>query len=446
MNLRPAHANWVGADWKSDAEGTCAWLGEMEADWLIVDHYGLDTRWESALRPYCRKFMVIDDLADRQHDCELLLDQNLVADMVHRYDDRVPQTCGTMLGPDYALLQPQYAQLHPRTPPRQGPVRRMLVYFGGADTGNLTGLAIAAFLSLDRIDVAMDVVINPAGSQIDKIREQVTGQQNIRLHAGLPSLAPLMAEADLAIGGGGATSWERCCLGLPALVITLAENQRPIAAELVRHGLIRWLGHCDEVGEEELAQTMREVFDTGLDPAWSESCNQLVDGQGAARVAGYLLVRPGVPLFARLAGPSDESLFLHWANDPLTRGNSFDSSRIEVDTHRAWFRPRLRDIENCRMYVVETADALPIGQVRFTRAGDAWEIHYGLDARCRGRGLGAFLLATALDAARADSRDSELDFFGRVKVENTPSRKIFVQLGFSEESTGSELIYRQSSG
>ncbi len=184
------------------------------------------------MRPHCRKIMVIDDLADRHHDCDLLLDQNLVANMVHRYDDKLPAHCGKMLGPKYALLQPLYSELYARTPPREGSVQRVLVYFGGADAGNLTGLAITAFLSLKRNDVALDVVLNTNGTHSETIRRQTHGQQNITLHSSLPTLAPLMVKADLSIGGGGATSWERCCLGLPTLVITLAENQKPIAAKL----------------------------------------------------------------------------------------------------------------------------------------------------------------------------------------------------------------------
>ena len=296
-----AHAEWLGTDWRTDAEATRDALGETIADWLIVDHYALDARWETALRPHCRKLLVIDDLADRQHDCDLLLDQNLVADMEHRYDGKLPDHCGRLLGPQYALLQPQYAELHPRTPPREGPIRRVLVYFGGADTDNLTGLAIAAFQSLQRDDVMLDVVINPSSPHAGAIRQQLQGIPNATLHTGLPSLAPLMVRADLSIGAGGVTSWERCCLGLPTLVITLAENQKPIAAELDRQGLIRWLGHKDEVSEQSLAGVLADLLDRGLQVDWSEACQRLVDGRGTERVRSLLLLSPETPLRARLA-------------------------------------------------------------------------------------------------------------------------------------------------
>ena len=440
------HVAWLGTDWASDADATESALGDTCVDWLIVDHYALDARWESALRPHCRKIMVIDDLADRDHDCDLLLDQNMVADVAHRYDDKLPVHCGKMLGPGYALLQPQYYELHSRTPTREGPVQRVLVYFGGADTGNLTALAIAAFLSLNRGDIALDVVINPNGPHSDTIRRQVHGQQNITLHGGLPSLAPLMVNADLAIGGGGAASWERCCLGLPTLVITLAENQEPIAAELDRQGLVRWLGRQDEVRGKKLAQVLSEIIDAGLSPSWSESCQQLVDGGGVGRVCSILMLNAATPLHARLARLDDEALILEWANDPLVRQNAFITDVIDLKTHRTWFRKRLHDQQHCRLFVVETNDGLPVGQVRFERLDDSWEIHYGLDARFRGRGVGVPLIKTALKAFKADNSGQKYGFFGRVKPDNKPSRMIFSKLGFSEESAGTELIYRQVNG
>ena len=198
-----AHGAWLGADWASDAEETKTALGERGADWLVVDHYALDEQWETALRSDCAKIMVIDDLADRNHDCDLLLDQNLVADMDRRYEGKLPANCGRMLGPKYALLKPEYSKLRNEVSPREGQIRSVLVYFGGADSDNLTGMAIDAFLSLQRNDVRLDVVINPEGPHASEIRVQVEGNNQIKLHESLPSLAPLMAKADLAIGAGG---------------------------------------------------------------------------------------------------------------------------------------------------------------------------------------------------------------------------------------------------
>ena len=174
--------------------------------------------------------MAIDDLADRVHDCDLLLDQNLVAQMHTRYRDKVPAACGLLLGPEYALLQPIYAELHDRIPPREGPIRRIFISFGGADSDNLTGRSLSAFLSLNRPDIEVDVVITTSGPYAETIRRQVAGHGNIHLHSDLPTLALLMAKADLAIGAGGATVGS----ALPGAANSChdaGENQRPIAMD-----------------------------------------------------------------------------------------------------------------------------------------------------------------------------------------------------------------------
>ncbi|CBE68845.1 MAG: UDP-2,4-diacetamido-2,4,6-trideoxy-beta-L-altropyranose hydrolase [Candidatus Methylomirabilis oxygeniifera] len=282
------HAHWLGASWEQDAEETSEAIGGIfgTVDWLIIDHYALDARWESALRSHTKRLMVIDDLADRSHDCDLLLDQNLFSNGEARYAGKVPAHCGLMLGPQYALLQPEYAELHDRVPPRDGPIRRILVYFGGADVGNLTGMAIEAFLTLGRSDIDLDVVVNGSSPHAESICQQTAGYANVHLHSGLPTLAPLMVRADLAIGAGGTTTWERCCLGLPSLVITLADNQRPIASELARRRGIRWLGHTGQVTVDAMERAIRELIEARAAlTRMSARALERVDGLGATRVS-----------------------------------------------------------------------------------------------------------------------------------------------------------------
>ena len=280
--------DWLGVAEEQDAKETIEAIGGERVDWLVADHYSIGEKWEKSIRPYVINIMAVDDLANRNHDCDLLLDQNLVADMEKRYEGKLPANCGRMLGPEYALLKPEYSKLRNEVSPREGQIRSVLVYFGGADSDNLTGMAIDAFHSLKRNDVQLDVIINPQGPYATEIRMQVEGNSQIKLHGSLPSLAPLLAKADLAIGAGGATSWERCCLGLPTLVITLAENQKPSAAELDRLKLVLWLGHKDEVSEAALEKALKELLDSELSPEWSERCRKQVDGRGTEKACHAL--------------------------------------------------------------------------------------------------------------------------------------------------------------
>jgi len=287
----------------------------------------------------------------------------------------------------------------------------------------------------------LDVVINPASPNAAAIRKQAKDHTNIALHEPLPSLAPLMLKADLAIGAGGATSWERCCLGLPSLVITLAENQKPIATELDRQRLVHWLGHHDTVSESSLTTALKDVFDAECMWDWSNRCRDTVDAKGTERVVATILLNSNTQLKARLACVDDEDLLLQWANAPLVRQNAFSPSVITPEEHRAWFYKRLRDPDNCRIYVVETIEGLPIGQVRFELTDDGWEIDFALDAVARGRGLGKNLLQAAIKGFRQSISGALV--FGRVKKDNVPSRKVFEGLTFTpEEEKGGGQGYR----
>ena len=439
-----AHANWLGVGWRTDAQQTIEALNGRVVDWLIVDHYALDKHWELELRPNAKKIMVIDDLADREHDCDLLLDQNLVADFETRYDRLFAPSCARLLGPKYALLQPEYAELRSRTPPRSGPVRRIFVYFGGSDLYNLTELTISAFLSLRYPDLKLDVVINPRSPNVDNVRAQVAGHANITLHEHVPSLASLMARSDLAVGAGGATTWERCCLGLPTIVVTVADNQRAIAESLHKNGLIRWVGDYQSVSIQTLLQAIDKELDGASLHAWSTACSNIVDGKGADRVISALSLSAATPLKIRTAELADEKLLLDWANDPLVRGNSFNASPIQPDGHRQWFCSRLNNLAGCKLYIAETQDSLPIGQVRFERGeGEYWQIHYGLWVGARGKGLGATIVKLAIEKLREESPLARV--IGCVKPNNEPSKRVFETLGFSARQEAAFFVYTMDS-
>jgi UDP-2,4-diacetamido-2,4,6-trideoxy-beta-L-altropyranose hydrolase len=411
-------------------------------DWLVVDHYQLDAVWERELRPHTDKLMVIDDMANRPHDCDLLLDQNMVALTHTRYADKVSAACGMLLGPEYALLQPIYAELHDRIPPREGSILRIFIFFGGADRHNLTGRTLAAFLQLNRPEVWVDVVITTSNPHVETIRQQVAGHGNIHLYSDLPTLASLMVKADLAIGAGGVTSWERLCLGLPTLVVTLSENQRPIADGLQEHSLIRWLGHHDEVDKSSLAKALSELLQEGLNEDWSLRCLAVVDGNGVNRVCAALTVTATTPLRVRHARLEDEAMLLEWANDPTARLNAFSPELISAETHRNWLHARLCDLESCRLYLVETEESVPVGQVRFDHKDQTWRIDYALAPHFRGRGLGRPLLEAALLKLREDEPGALV--LGKVKDSNQASCRVFESLGFGAQiNGGGEVEYRR---
>ena len=225
----PDHASWLGCDWQTDAEQTRAIVEKLQPDWLVVDHYALDQRWESALRPYAKEIMVIDDLADRPHQCDLLLDQNL-GRQPQDYAHLVPPQCQVFAGPQYALLRPEFAALRAYSlQRRQQPVlKQVLITMGGVDQPNATGQVLQALkgCSLPQ-DCCISVVMGlqaPWLPQVRALAQDMPWPTEVLVN--ISDMAQRMADSDLAIGAAGSTSWERCCLGLPTLMVVLADNQR----------------------------------------------------------------------------------------------------------------------------------------------------------------------------------------------------------------------------
>lgn len=286
----PAHAPWVGAGWAEDARETRDALAAQarggRVDWLVVDHYGLDARWERALRPATARLMVIDDLADRLHDCDLLLDQNL-GRVAADYAALIPAGAHTLLGPSYALLRPEFAALRAaslaRRPAPQ--FRRVLVTMGGVDKDNATARVLEALdASPLGPDVAITVVMGATAPWLEVVRARAARMHRpTEVLVGVRDMARLMAESDLAIGAGGSTTWERCALGLPTITVVLAENQKGVADGLQAAGATITL-YPDAGFGAGLDALLGDQNLPGILAAMGQAAARLTDGGGTRRV------------------------------------------------------------------------------------------------------------------------------------------------------------------
>lgn len=251
-----------GADWQQDADETgraiTKWGGTVS--WLIVDHYGIDRGWEEKLRPLAHKIMVIDDLADRPHDCDMLLDQNLHQHAEGRYVDLVPRGCTTLLGPGYALLRQEFKEARRTLRQRDGSVNRILVFLGGSDESNETAKVLAALRLLHLPDLAVDVVIGSTNQNKEAIRQACSELPRTTCLEQVSNMAELMSCADLAIGAGGTATWERCFLGLPSISIVIADNQREITETVAAAGATLNLGQAGGTGSEQIAEAVRALI------------------------------------------------------------------------------------------------------------------------------------------------------------------------------------------
>jgi len=282
-------SKWLGSSQEEDAVLCKSILGGIKADWLIVDHYGLDQIWESLLEQFPDKLMVIDDLANRLHRCDLLLDQNLFKDKKNRYAGKLPEGCITLLGPKYALLQSEYIEFSKNVALRKYPLKRLMISFGGTDNHNITELTL---LALERVVIPfkrVDVVLSKRSPNFFRIKEYLEPKKDMQLHSDLPTLAPLMAQSDLIIGAGGATTWERCCLGLPSLVVTVAKNQELLNDDLYKLGLIELLGEAGKVTLTDISSAIEAVLSRRDIQRWSKRCRSICLGTGVKMVVDVML-------------------------------------------------------------------------------------------------------------------------------------------------------------
>jgi len=276
----------------ADKELTQKILQEQQkaTDWLIVDHYKIDASWEFYLRKYANKIMVIDDLANRKHDCDLLLDQNFYENFEIRYDELVPYNCRKLLGPKYALLRPEFAETRKNLKQRNCKVNKILISFGGNDPTDETTKSLKAIMSLNRPDIAVDVVVGSSNPHKEKIEQICSAMTNASFYCQINNMAQLMADADLSIGAGGATTWERCCLVLPSIVMTLAENQRELANHLEKEGIVMHLGWHKDVEESDINEAVRKLlYNPEKIKIMSEKSRALVDGEGIKRVMNKIV-------------------------------------------------------------------------------------------------------------------------------------------------------------
>ena len=239
--------------WRKDAAGSAAALRSWHepADLLVVDHYELAAEWELAMRSCSTRIFVLDDLANRRHECDVLLDQNLHDAPLLRYVGRVPASARVFVGPRYALLRPEFEGLQPV--PRVEGVRSLLVFFGGADPSNEALKVIAALRSLSDATPACTLIVGPINPAAALIRRTAQGIRGLRIIDVSNEMARLMMQADLGIGTCGGSAWERCATGLPALVIVSAENQRDDARILNELGAVQNLGEGGEITAERWA-------------------------------------------------------------------------------------------------------------------------------------------------------------------------------------------------
>ncbi|MHC8298623.1 UDP-2,4-diacetamido-2,4,6-trideoxy-beta-L-altropyranose hydrolase [Pseudomonas sp. ZS1P83] len=392
-------------------------------DWIVVDHYGLDHHWQTAARRWAPRIAAVDDLATRTYSVDLLLNQNL-SGTPQAYASLVAPNCQTLLGPRFAMLRDEFCC--PAIPIKPQ-AKRVLVNFGGFDAAMQTHHAMLALAEFHELEV--DFVAgadNPAWTQMQAL---AASRSNWRLHSFVSDFYRLMTEADLFVGAGGGTSWERAAMGLPTICIAVSNNQQANGEIMATSGSHVYLGTREQVSVEQLRQAIGFVAgNQGLRQSLAEHSRQLVDGRGAQRVAAALA---GAVLHVRQATIDDAQLLLEGRNTEAVRRWSLETGIIEWQPHQNWLAASLSNSQ--RLLLIAESDDGPVGVLRYDLRGVEAEVSIYLFEGRFGLGWGRALLARG--EAFVTAHWSQLvAITAQVLPANQRSLRVFREAGFTQSA------------
>jgi UDP-2,4-diacetamido-2,4,6-trideoxy-beta-L-altropyranose hydrolase len=406
-----------------DASQTIAIGRDQKAEWIAVDGYHFAADYQRALKAAGFKILFLDDYGHSQHySADLVLNQNVCA-RAERYGDREPQT-RLLLGPKYCLLRREFGVWRNWKREVSPACHHLLVMMGGSDPENLTARVIQASAGLE--DVETTVVIGGSNPHFVMLQNLAARSgQKITLRRDVSNTAEPMAAADVAISAAGSTCWELCLLGLPALLVDVADNQSELARELDRRGCAVHVGD-QTVSVEKIAEHLKRLVGSReLRQSLSQRSRELVDGDGAMRVVSVLRGTEGVRL--RRARADDIRLLWEWANDPEVRAASFSSAPIPWETHVAWFAEKVRQNRSL-LFIAENEAGIAFGQIRFDLKDREAELNLSLAKEKRGLGLAAPLIEAGVRELLAGAECERVHAF--VKLQNAASARAFEKAGF----------------
>lgn len=264
-----------------DAQATIDLARQHGAAWVVIDGYQFGADYQRRLKEAGCRVLFVDDYGHARHYCaDLVLNQNLSA-CEEWYTNRESYT-RLLLGTKYVLLRQQFSVY--RNWQREIPAvaRKVLVTLGGGDPDNVTSKVIEA---VGGLEVEVKIVVGGSNPNIEKIKADQRKLRRSELITDAKNMPDLMAWADVAVSAGGTTSWELAFMGLPAVLLVLADNQRGIAEGLDSAGVARNLGWHMDASESTIRRVLGQIL---LDSAWRETSSQaarrLVDGRGVSEV------------------------------------------------------------------------------------------------------------------------------------------------------------------
>jgi len=401
-------------------------------DLCVIDSYDIDEEYEKQLRNWARKIIIIDDLANRKHDCDLLLDQTL-GRRPNEYIQLVPNNCQLLLGPEYALLRPQFAKARKdalRRRQRPHTIETILISFGATDPNKLAKRALKG-INATGFTGHVDVVMGTDSTDINEIQTLSKSMGfSITPHVAVNDMAALLSRADLAIGAGGTSSWERCCLSVPSLIVIVANNQRMIAEELEKTGATIVLGWHKDITVEIFSEFFSRINSSEhILAEMTNKAQHICDGQGTLRtilkILTPYLANNGLPITLQLATLNDTDIIFKWQSQKQTRHFCRIQEAPSHAEHKRWMLDSTSNPDRLLMLIVY--NATPVGVLRFDKTANSDTQEVSLLIAPEKYGLG--IASAALKIGRSLKPHDRL--MAVIHSQNIASQKLFIRAGYS---------------
>lgn len=392
--------------------------------WIVVDGYHFDADYQKIIKEAGNKLLWIDDYGHASHYyADLILNQNISADEAF-YAHREPYT-RLLLGARYALLRREFKSWQGWKRKIPSIARKVLVTMGGGDPNNVTRKVLQALKNIDMPILEVRIVIGPANPNLELLKKEMAGEPSLQILNNIADMSELMAWADIAVTAGGSTSWELAYMGLPRLILMMAENQRRNAEALDRENIGINLGWYQDVSVEKITSQCKDLMmNSEIRSLMSQRGRNLVDGRGGQRLCNIIA---GETLTLRPVLPEDCERVWKWANENSVRTVSFSDAIIPWEEHVRWFEER---INRPYFYIVLNQDDRPVGQIRFDQKQGETFISVMIDSHFRNRGYGAALIRLGCEKVFFSSDIMAIHAY--MKLDNEASRMAFVKAGFKE--------------
>ncbi len=436
------YQSWLEDSQEQDAADFIKGIKKLKIkniSWIIIDHYSLNEKWIKIVKEELKlihnklpKFIFIDDILRTNLGSEIIINySNTYEILKEKYDLQKNHEKTFLLGPNFSILEKNYPSLQKFARIRKH-IKNILIFFGGIDQDNFTSIAIEVLKDEVFSNISVDIVIGKNCPNKENIKKIIRNRQKSNLHIEIPSLNKLVFNADLAIGGCGTHSWERVTLGLPSIVIPIAENQLPISNFMLQNSAAIIIDPKSDIKKNFKEELLNLLKDSSILPRMSESAFKITDGLGVYRLI-TLLKEFQVNLVPRLTLKSDIYTYFRWVNDPIVRQNSFNKNEITFFEHKEWFHKKLL-CKNTLLFIIDTEEGLPIGQIRFERRNnkeDFAKVSISIDEFARGKGFAFKVLRLGLEELK-QKWPSIRKIFAEVEFFNRKSSKTFISAGFNE--------------